>query len=388
MKIHLGIIWIVALVSIASCSDPATSPPAPLEESPLARRAEPTRMYDLGTLGGATSVAIDINDRGVVVGMSETSDGGVHPFRWTKESGMKQLESLSGSSHLVGISNTGFIAGASADANGIEHLVMWDPNGKIIDLGVPAGQFYVKDINNHNLIIGEYFPDGGEYEPSVFYWTPKLGFGRYPWILDLIRVVGVNDRGDVFGAHCCPNAGDYFGVFLLLQGKEFIDLRARIAGETWPHDMNDRRVIVGYTIFEEPNISGGFLWHPKDGFQILENLIPNAISDRGEIVGTTSYPDGTPTAYYWAKEVGVVPIGPGQPFAINERSQIVGASSFFTGFPHATLWEGTRGFPTPIDASSSRASGSDASPLGKCLADDDASRSRASLVGCLASASR
>jgi probable HAF family extracellular repeat protein len=389
MKMHLGVFSIIALVSIASCSDPATSPLTPPEES-LARRTEPTRMYDLGTLGGTTSVAFDINDKGVVVGMSETSDGTVHPFRWTKESGMKQLESLSGSSYLVGINNKGFIAGVSSDPDGIGHLVMWDPNGKIIDLGVPAGEFHPKDINNHNLIIGEYFPDGYEYEPSVFYWTPKLGFGRYPWIFDLLRVVGVNDRGDVFGAHCCGKAGeDLFGVFLLPQGKEFVDLGAGIANfESWPSDMNDRRVIVGYTVSEEPNISGGFRWHPKEGFEILENLGPSAISDRGEIVGTTRYPDGTPTAFYWAKEVGVVAIGPGQPYAINERSQIAGSSSFFTGASHATLWVGTRGFPTPIDGSSSRASGDDASALGKCLADNEAGRSKASLVECLAIANR
>jgi hypothetical protein len=199
----------------------------------------------------------------------------------------------------------------------------------------------------------------------------------------------VNDRGDVFGAHCCGKAGDYFGVFLLLQGEEFVDLGAGIAGfESWPHDMNDRRVIVGFTVSVEPNVSGGFLWHPKEGFEILDKLSPNAISDRGEIVGTTSYPDGTPTAFYWAKEVGVVPIGPGVPFAINERSQIVGSSSFFTGASHATLWIGTRGFPTPIDQSSSRTSGNDASALDTCLADNEAGRSKASLVECLAIANR
>lgn len=392
MKIHLGVLSIVALAGIASCSDPATSPLAPPEES-LARRLEPTRMYDLGTLGGATSAAFDINDEGVVVGMSEASDGTVHPFRWTKEGGMKQLESLSGSSYLVGINNKGFIAGVSSGPDGIGHLVMWDPSGKIIDLGVPPGEFYPKDINDHNLIVGEYFPYGYEYEPSVFHWTPKLGFGRYPWIFDLIRVVGVNDRGDVFGVQCgAPprpairqsSSGELCGVFLIVQGRELVDLGGGIANfESWPSDMNNRRVIVGYTVSEDPNISGGFRWHPKEGFEILDR-VPNAINDRGELVGTTSYPDGTPTAFYWAKEIGVVAIGPGVPYDINERSQIVGASSYFTGATHATLWTGTRGFPLPIAGSGARASGHDASALGKCLADGEAGRSKASLVNCLA----
>ncbi|GAA3351553.1 hypothetical protein GCM10020358_81650 [Amorphoplanes nipponensis] len=37
---------------------------------------------DLGTLGGPTASVVDINDRGQVLGLSETAAGGLHPFLW------------------------------------------------------------------------------------------------------------------------------------------------------------------------------------------------------------------------------------------------------------------------------------------------------------------
>lgn len=39
-------------------------------------------FLDLGTLGGANAKAVDINDRGQVLGWSETASGGGHPFLW------------------------------------------------------------------------------------------------------------------------------------------------------------------------------------------------------------------------------------------------------------------------------------------------------------------
>jgi probable HAF family extracellular repeat protein len=40
------------------------------------------KMIDLGTLGGASSAALDINDAGQIVGWSETKSGVRHPFLW------------------------------------------------------------------------------------------------------------------------------------------------------------------------------------------------------------------------------------------------------------------------------------------------------------------
>lgn len=39
-------------------------------------------FVDLGTLGGPSAFVIDLNDRGQVLGLSETAAGGLHPFLW------------------------------------------------------------------------------------------------------------------------------------------------------------------------------------------------------------------------------------------------------------------------------------------------------------------
>ncbi|MDY7086906.1 MAG: hypothetical protein SYR96_17535 [Actinomycetota bacterium] len=39
-------------------------------------------FLDLGTFGGEAAYAIDVNDRGQVVGFAETASGGMHPFLW------------------------------------------------------------------------------------------------------------------------------------------------------------------------------------------------------------------------------------------------------------------------------------------------------------------
>ena len=40
------------------------------------------KMHDLGTLGGAASAAVDINDDGQVIGIADTADGHSHAFLW------------------------------------------------------------------------------------------------------------------------------------------------------------------------------------------------------------------------------------------------------------------------------------------------------------------
>src|SRR6185503_9705328 len=55
------------------------------------------RPIDLGTLGGAQSMAVGLNDQGTVVGFSYLADDfTVHGFVWTAREGMRDVGTLGG----------------------------------------------------------------------------------------------------------------------------------------------------------------------------------------------------------------------------------------------------------------------------------------------------
>jgi len=77
---------------------------------------------DLGSLGGGFNVPGGINNRGEVAGGSLSTDGTVHPFLWTKETGMQDLGAFPGAVATAfpccnTLNNKGEAAGLTVDSN-------------------------------------------------------------------------------------------------------------------------------------------------------------------------------------------------------------------------------------------------------------------------------
>lgn len=119
-------------------------------------------MEDLGTLGGLNSWARGINNSGVIVGESDTSDRRVRAFRWSNGT-MTDLGTLGGNnSSAAAINDSGDIVGWAEDADGVRRAVIWLGGTQIRDLNsqvlvTDQGKVFMTEgraINEHRQVVG------------------------------------------------------------------------------------------------------------------------------------------------------------------------------------------------------------------------------------------
>jgi probable HAF family extracellular repeat protein len=153
------------------CGNTRVPPVTPGSNAPHAilweKDGSPTNLGSLG--GGGFNVPAGINNRGEVAGASLAKDGTVHPFLWTKETGMQDLGAFPGAV-VTGIpccgtlNDRGEAVGLTADSNFNLRAWLWRDHTKtdlnllipkdsplylmtgssINDLGQIAGQAIVK----------------------------------------------------------------------------------------------------------------------------------------------------------------------------------------------------------------------------------------------------
>jgi len=335
-------------------------------------------ITDIGTLGGATSTACGINDRGQVVGKSAIATGQLHAFLWDSAT-MKDLGTLpeKAFSDARSINNRGQVVGDSSPAGGPPfEASLWE-NGGVTDLGALRGgtRSFAIGINNRGQVVGG-ARTTGNLQVHAFLWQDgemkDLGVLQASDQQSVARAL--NSRDQVVGNSSLIIAdppGPPNHAFLWQDGT-MTDLGS--LGGNWviAFGINERGQIVGGSFTANGGLHA-FFW--QDG--IMTDLgtfggtsnasqpvlgascnlpthfgtlgttfsLANGINNRGQVVGRSIALNGEDHAFIWSDGVMLdlnaeIPAGSGwtliEAESINGDGQIVGYG-FVKGQTHAFL---------------------------------------------------
>ena len=161
-------------------------------------------MKDIGGLGGACTLANDLNNRGQIVGGSSlTGDTTVHPFVWNAATGVTDLLDPSDSSYgfAEGENAHGDVAGGTCDSVTC-YAVLWRKNGghwQKSTLSTVTDNAFSGSINASEQVVGDVgtnssapflWEDGGPIVDLNTLVPPGSG-------LQLIEAHQINDRGEI-----------------------------------------------------------------------------------------------------------------------------------------------------------------------------------------------
>ena len=268
----------------------------------------PPRTMDLGSLGGGSRSAMDINDNGMVIGFADVEDVGDHAFRWTAEDGMIDLGTSGGlQSRAFGVNINGEVCGVSQGTDGEPNdAVVWSATGEVRVLARLAdGDSEANDINDLGQVCGSSTAED-----------------------DILRAVLWEPDGTLV-------------VLGPLGGPRTISSA-----------INNLSQVTGTGEVELGGDSRAFVWSAESGIESLGTLGGNlsqgfGIDDLGRVVGRANLEEGgNRYAFVWTRERGMIDLGalggPGsEAFALNTDGIIIGESSVVSG--------GVKAFVATID---------------------------------------
>jgi probable HAF family extracellular repeat protein len=415
---RLAIIPLAALL-ICSCN----SPDAALgidggEKHPGggALTSSTVTRVDLGTLGGASSYAADINGSNTVVGWSQTASRATHAFRWTAGEGMHDLGTLPGDpmSRAVAVldgapQDSWQILGMSGDGERWTPVV-WSASGSISALPIPLIPTFTTALptgfNARGDVVGS---DANGFQHG---WVWSDAGGKY----DLsANVAGGSNEGSANAitasgtvlvatrANTCNRTSECWHTYLWTRtagynpiGTPDSDPETNVTGLA----LNETGTVAGWLT----RAVGGtmpYRWTQGTGFTLLANYsgagygYATAVSSSGTVVGAAFEPvSGSVVASTWLASGAIARLSPEDPnpsvaVAINATGTIAGWAAISNGVNHAVIWKtSSQGSPMVSRAPTSVTATHASTASAPCLVDPRSITSRQSLFACVLKADR
>jgi probable HAF family extracellular repeat protein len=413
--------WILLPISLLAlaCRDAAPTEPQALIGLPLPVPLPGPVRIDLGTLGGASSFASDINNDATVVGSADNADGLRRAFRWTARSGMNDLGTLPGDdwSSACCITADGRILGVSGSSRVPTSRgtpAIWSSDGTINALAIPLlpGALFgaASDFNERGDVVG------WDVVAEQHAWIWSEAQGKY----DITAHVpggsvegaasAVADNGLVLGTNNSRTAGCYrvpscWRPFLWSYETGYRELGTPETDPT-AHatglGLSDGPTVVGWATTTGLG-TRPYLWREGEGFTILPTLAggyATAVNTAGTAVGVAW--DPALQAYQataWPRSGGAIRLSPDDPnpsvaTSVNNAGEVVGSTAQSGGGNHATVWLlgpasdllASRAARTPAVSAGtvSAAAAAAGAAANACLSDTDALVSRGALLACIA----
>jgi probable HAF family extracellular repeat protein len=375
---------------------------------------------DLGTLGGASSYAADINSGNSVVGWSETSAGTTHAFRWSAAEGMVDLGSLPGdpmSRALAvldgGMQGRGDILGVSG-GNGRWTPVVWSASGSISALPIPLIPGFATALPAAFNARGDFVGSDVGGTGSQHGWTWSKTAGKYDLSANIQggssegNASAVTASGSVLlttTAPTCKRTAECWRTYLWSPTTRYVPLgtpgndpEANVTGL----GLNETGAVAGWVTTGTAGGTTPYRWTRGTGFTLLASYsaasstygYATAVNANGTAVGAGFEPaSGSIVASTWLANGGIVKLTPGDPnpsvaVAINNLGSIAGWAAISEGVNHAVIWQPSAQAshtvlrpPTSVNVRVSTASA-------PCLANPRSIASRQALFACVIEADR
>ena len=298
-------------------------------------------MTDLGTLGGNSSYAVQINDSGEVVGWSYLADNvTTHAFTWTPSGGMVDVGTLPGGCCSQGqaINSSGNLTGNAIGADGYQRPFYWSSAGGMLSMGVFTGNQlnFGFGINNLNQVTGQVY--SGEVV-NAFLWERPGSFmplGHLPGGLHSVGTA-INNNTVIVGTASLAD-GSFTGM-MWSPGAGMHDIGILAGGGyTAAEAINDSTQVVGWGFTNAARAkTSAFYFTMSGGHHLLDTLGGDqtyawGISAKGFIAGHSELPGDTAThAVLWNSytstqtDLGTLPGGVNSyARGLNNALQVVG----------------------------------------------------------------